>query len=69
MLAVDNCYKRGCIFYLGVSQPDGTEETEVNSCYAYPLGIPDRIAYGDDPHEEVQDDQQGVFVFEEGLTP
>jgi len=69
MLREPECYVRDCRWFRGVHQPDGTEENEVPICAAYPLGIPDRIAYGIDLHEEAQDDQQGVFVFEKGLTP
>ena len=50
MLLEPNCYKRKCINYTGVSQPDGTERTEVNVCEAFPKGIPNLIAYGEHPH-------------------
>jgi len=64
MIAPPNCFKRECKHYLGVSQPDGTELTEVVVCEAYPNGIPNDIAYGDDKHTEVRDDQDNEVVFE-----
>jgi hypothetical protein len=65
MLDEPNCWARNCKHYLGVLQPDGTEMTEVNYCKAYPKGIPEDIAYGDNEHLKVQSDQVGNFVYEE----
>ena len=65
MLAEPACFERGCKHYLGVIQPDGTEMTETNHCKAFPTGIPNEIAYGDDLHLEVRPDQNNEFVFEE----
>ena len=56
--------KRNCVYYIGISQPDGVESTEVPICEAYPKGIPDDIAYGEDLHLEVRDDQDNEIVFE-----
>jgi len=64
MLASTKCYKRKCKFYQGVYQSDGTEETEVVICLAYPEGIPGEIAYGDDEHLKVREDQDNEIVFE-----
>lgn len=64
MLQVPNCFNRGCKHYLGVTQPDGTERTERSICRAYPEGIPDDIAYGDDKHLTVRPDQNNTTVFE-----
>lgn len=50
MLTEPNCSKRGCLHFRGVSQPDGTEMTERVVCDAFPDGIPDEIAYGDNLH-------------------
>lgn len=50
MLAEPKCFTRRCKFFIGVSQPDGTEMTEVNVCEAFPDGIPNEIAYGDNKH-------------------
>ena len=62
--AKPQCVIRGCGHYAGVAQPDGTEETERHVCMAFPDGIPDRIAYGDDLHLEIAEDQRGEIVFE-----
>ena len=62
MLAVSRCWERGCKHFNGISQPDGTEESEVNVCAAFPDGIPDDIAYGDNLHlEEVPGDNGIVY--------
>lgn len=45
-----NCSKRDCKHFIGVDQPDGTEQTERVICEAFPEGIPDVIAYGDNLH-------------------
>lgn len=63
MLAEPQCYKRGCIHFTGIDQPDGTELTERVVCKAFPDGIPSEIAYGEDRHETVRDDQVGDYVF------
>ena len=65
MLAVCNCYTRNCKHYLGISQPDGTEMTEVNYCKAFPDGIPSGIAYGSNRHTTPLQDQGNGIVFEE----
>ena len=64
MITEPACYKRGCVHYIGVSQPDGTELTEVNVCKAYPDGIPADICEGTDLHQTRRPDQTGNFVFE-----
>lgn len=65
MLAAPSCHLRGCKHFLGVLQSDGTEATEVVYCKAFPEGIPDDIAYGNNPHLEVVPGQEGDFIFEE----
>ena len=65
MLETPNCHKRNCAHYLGVKQSDGTEMSEVNYCLAYPEGIPDEIAYDDNLHLEVREDQDNNIVYEE----
>jgi len=64
MLAEPNCYKRKCKHYIGVIQPDGTELTETNSCKAFPKGIPDEIAYGNNLHLKPLLDQSNDIVYE-----
>lgn len=46
MLRDPRCRIRGCKHFRGVEQPDGTEQSEVVTCAAFPDGIPDQIAYG-----------------------
>lgn len=50
MLAEPHCNMRACKHFVGVSQEDGTEMTEVVVCKAFPKGIPSEIAYGDNLH-------------------
>ncbi len=66
MLMECNCYKRHCKHYLGIIQPDGTEMTERNYCDAFPDGIPDGIAYGDNEHNKVEYFQKNTIIFEKG---
>jgi hypothetical protein len=63
MIAEPKCYSRGCQHFMGVSRPDGTEASERAVCKAFPDGIPDEIAYGDDLHTKVKDGQVGQYVF------
>lgn len=64
MLAEPKCYRRKCKHFIGVHQPDGTEETERVICKAFPDRIPDIIAYGDNKHDTVIPGQVGEYVFE-----
>ena len=48
MLLEPRCFTRKCVRYIGVHQPDGTEETERNICSAFSRLIPYGIAYGKD---------------------
>lgn len=64
MILEPNCSKRGCAHFLGVKQPKDSEFGEVAYCHAFPNGIPDEIAYGDNLHTTVQKGQVGAFVFE-----
>jgi len=64
MIQEPNCFKRGCTHNIRVEQPDGTEETEVNACDAYPNEIPEDIAYGDELHLTVRKDQKNKIVFQ-----
>jgi hypothetical protein len=45
MIDTPECFKRRCIHYTGVIQPDGTEQTEKPACKVFPNGIPDEIAF------------------------
>lgn len=64
MLAEPNCSKRSCIHFLGHDRLNGTDESLVHVCRAYPDGIPDEIAFGDDLHLEAKLGQVGPYVFE-----
>lgn len=55
--------------YIGVDQPDDTEASERHVCMAFPDGITNRIAYGDDLHLEIAEDQRGEIVFEVNDLP
>lgn len=48
MIAPPKCWERKCRYFIGVS--DAAEEDQVVVCKAFPRGIPDEIAYGDNPH-------------------
>jgi hypothetical protein len=64
MLAECTCYERQCKWYVGIIQPDGTEMTETNMCGAFPDGIPDEIAYGDNKHDKELEGQTKPYVYE-----
>ena len=64
MIREPKCFNRKCKHNLRVIQPDGTEMIERNACDAYPEGIPNDIAYGNDLHLEVRPDQDNEIVFE-----
>ena len=53
-----NCEKRGCIHFVGVA-----DNGQV-FCEAFPRGIPNEIAYGDNPHLEPYSGDRGI-QFEE----
>ena len=50
MIVEPNCNKRNCVHFIGVEQTDEEEATERVVCSAFPDGIPDEIAYEDNPH-------------------
>lgn len=58
-----NCSKRKCKHFLGILQE--ALEPGVPYCLAYPEGIPDDIAYGDDLHKVKRADQFTSIVYEE----
>ena len=62
MLKTSNCETRGCKFYIGIlndSEPF-SESKEVNYCEAFPKGIPDEIAYGDNDHTKPFKGDNGI---------
>ena len=64
MITEPKCSKRFCRFFLGVKN-DGDESTERAYCAAYPDRIPDDIAYGEDEHLEIRNDQENDIIYEE----
>lgn len=66
MIHEPDCYKRHCKHYKGIIQFDGTEMTEKNYCEAFPEGIPNEIAYGNNSHVKPIKDQGNEIVFEKG---
>jgi hypothetical protein len=64
MMSEPMCSVRSCKHLLGVVQSDGSEETERVACVAYPKGIPDEIAYGDDRHLELRGDEKTDVHYE-----
>lgn len=64
MIITPKCFERNCIYYLGVKQDNEDEKTERVFCSAYLDGIPDEIAYGDDKHLTVRDDQDNQVTYE-----
>jgi hypothetical protein len=60
MLAEPRCFTRRCVHFRGVSQPDGTEDTERVVCAAFPEGIPGEIAYGRNPHTKPFPGDNGI---------
>jgi len=68
MLSEPKCYTRRCKHYIGVYlKVEADESTETHSCYAFPDGIPQDIAYGNNPHTEVhpEQDDKKQLTFEE----
>jgi hypothetical protein len=64
MIESPKCFERGCRYFLGVYQPNDFEEGEFPFCAAFPDGIPDEIAYGENLHLEKYPGQKNDFTFE-----
>jgi len=58
-----NCLERGCKHYQGYQFFPETESVKC-ICPAYPEGIPEDIAYGEEKHLTVRPDQKRTDVFE-----
>ncbi len=63
LIKAPRCFQRHCKHYQGIAPPDGIELTGRPVCKAYPNGIPDEIAYGNDLHHTVRDDQDNDITF------
>jgi hypothetical protein len=64
MIAEPKCSKRECVHLIGVKQDDEDERTERNYCLAFPDGIPDEIAYGDNLHLQKFPKQKTSYIYE-----
>jgi hypothetical protein len=62
MLGEPQCFARNCKHFLGVVQKEGDdfERTEKVVCAAFPRGIPDDIAYGDELHLQPISGDHGI---------
>lgn len=67
MIIMPKCYDRNCKHFIGIKSDKG-ELNERPYCPAYPDGIPDSIADGDDLHLEVRSDQDNKIVFEKDIN-
>jgi len=65
MIAEPNCSLRNCRHLTGATNTKD-ERGQRPACHAFPDGIPDDIAYGDNPHTSIDDRQPpgNRFVFE-----
>jgi len=68
MLPEPKCYLRGCVHFRGFDQPDGTERSERFVCAAFPDGIPQEIAFGENPHAKPVPGDHGI-QFKAGPLP
>ena len=67
MIEQPRCWSRRCRHFGGVEEVGGEgEQFQVVVCPAFPRGIPERIAYGEDDHLTYVIGQEGTLVFEEG---
>lgn len=64
MLAEPRCFIRNCVHYRGATWFGDEEETENNFCNAFPEGIPEEIAYGDNLHLQPLKNQKNDITFE-----
>jgi len=65
VLVEPRCFTRRCKHFIGIYQPNETEEEEKVVCKAFPGGIPVAIAYGDEDHMEPIEGQKNSIVYEE----
>ena len=60
MLNIPQCYIRNCKHFTGAKQDDSDERTERPVCEAFPDGIPNGIAYGDNKHLKPVEGDHGI---------
>lgn len=61
------CSQRNCVHFAGVKS-DGEEVSERVVCRAFPEGIPEDIAYGDNLHLEPVDGDHGIQFEQDPVT-
>ena len=66
MIEEPRCASRRCKHFTGVYQPHGDESVELPCCKAFPKGIPDDIAYGDNDHTSPVKGDHGIQFEPEG---
>jgi len=64
MIRIPNCAERDCEHLQGVKDTED-EANQIPVCEAFPDGIPDEIAYGDNPHTEPLENQDNDIVYKE----
>jgi hypothetical protein len=60
MIGTPRCFERKCKHLRGILQTDESETDERPYCSAFPKGIPDEIAYGDNLHLEPYPGDHGI---------
>lgn len=66
MLPEPRCYARNCKHFIGAAEgPDGGEVGEHVVCAAFPKGIPDDIAFGENLHLQPVEGDGGIQYEEE----
>lgn len=61
MLSESNCQKRHCRYFLGLSEPQTVGGDDyLYVCKAFPKGIPEEIAFGDNPHTKPVEGDHGI---------
>jgi len=60
MITEPVCSKRKCRWFFGVKQDEEVEATERVVCAAFPDGIPEEIAYGDNLHTSPHPGDDGI---------
>jgi len=60
MIPQPQCVKRRCKHFVGVTPDDGKGEEQRPICKAFPKGIPDEIAYGNELHLQSFEGDHGI---------
>ena len=68
MMPEPRCFTRKCKHYTGVKQDKDGEVNERQVCVAFPDGIPDEIAYGDELHIGPWPDDNGIRFEKSGTS-